>query len=781
MTLLAKPDESLYDHTLNTIKILQAMRCSKALYNEVAHENVYDLASLALAMHDMGKAATGFQAQLIRHQKKSVANVPEPPESRHTGPPSQTHSSRRSWGYRHEILSAGILMSLDFDDHSDLENYVALAILSHHKDLDLLWSKYSACPRGSAGFQNYESRVQEIEPNLPEVITLIDQVANELHADYPFATQILKTVPSEPDVIIDQMLKQDDPFSRYMVWYRQLDDDELLQIRDLSLLMKGIVTSCDHLASGGIRGLKYFSNAHTFSGHTPNNAQVWSSQLIGSGLLVAPTGIGKTEAALLWAKRNLEPCRRILYILPTTASINRMYLRLRDQFSGGNAQDFDLVSMLHHRSSFFLYSYYSDEQYLTRGIDPRKLAGLARKIYSPVKVTTPFQPLKTLFGVKGYERGFLELTGSLAIVDEIHAYEPHVIALILFMLKEMRRVGSKIFVMSATMPVFLRELLYKYAGIPKSNVLIDTTLDAQARHRVHVLPGMIRDNIDKIAASVQQQLRTLVVCNTVRTAMIIYNILRTRYGLRNSVLLHSRFTLRDRITHEEQIDRASLLVATQAVEVSLDLDFDVAFTEPAPIDALLQRFGRVNRRNRIKGGAQVFVFGKGGPWDKFVYRNYERVTNTVAAFTRLSKNGEVLLTEKLARDLVDEIYSTGLSEKESNVFETAYESLENYWRDVMPFEKGHPDKFYQLFESVEVIPSRYEGLIEKLRDDGEGWRITEYMVSIPLHVYARLRRANLVRREYPHPICDVPYDEELGFRIDKLSELEKQEGASLVY
>ena len=91
-------------------------------------------------------------------------------------------------------------------------------------------------------------------------------------------------------------------------------------------------------------------------------------------------------------------------------------------------------------------------------------------------------------------------------------------------------------------------------------------------------------------------------------------------GIDNSALLHGKFILKDREKIESKLDDLNLLVGTQAIEVSLDIDYDVLYSEPAPFDALIQRFGRVNRRGWQKNIIKpVKVFTHGSDSDKYIY------------------------------------------------------------------------------------------------------------------------------------------------------------------
>ena len=109
---------------------------------------------------------------------------------------------------------------------------------------------------------------------------------------------------------------------------------------------------------------------------------------------------------------------------------------------------------------------------------------------------------------------------------------------------------------------------------------------------------------------------------------------------------------------KSELEDADLLVGTQAVEVSLDIDFDCLFSEPAPIDALIQRFGRVNRKGEkgVNGICDVHICQNGGESDKYIY-SPEKIERTIKAFTSVD-----VLHESKIQGLIDEVYSDGYNE-----------------------------------------------------------------------------------------------------------------------
>jgi len=170
---------------------------------------------------------------------------------------------------------------------------------------------------------------------------------------------------------------------------------------------------------------------------------------------------------------------------------------------------------------------------------------------------------------------------------------------------------AKILIMSATMPSFLKDMFLDDLHIENEIVMDKKELSRYLRHKCNIIDGDILENIDLIIKRLQNKEKVLIVCNTVNRAQDVYKLLRNQVN--DSALLHGRFILKDREAIEKNLENLNLLVGTQVIEVSLDIDYDVCFSEPAPIDALIQRFGRINRRKNsdglpLKGICDVFVF-----------------------------------------------------------------------------------------------------------------------------------------------------------------------------
>ena len=190
----------------------------------------------------------------------------------------------------------------------------------------------------------------------------------------------------------------------------------------------------------------------------------------GNAIVKAPTGSGKTEAALLWAQRNQSSNGRLFYALPYTASINAMYRRLgqgpssnRNGLFGANN-----VGLLHSKATAALYTLLEgmkdDCSCLDRQETARALADLAREIWFPIRVCTPHQIIRYILRGKGWEGMLAEFPNACFIFDEVHAYDPRVVGLILAAARLLAGWGARFLFISATLPTFLENLIRSVLG-----------------------------------------------------------------------------------------------------------------------------------------------------------------------------------------------------------------------------------------------------------------------------------------------------------------------------
>ncbi len=723
MRLLAKPNEDILEHTENTLRVFRSIRHA---YSEIpiicGVDQFWEHLFCGLFLHDFGKATTGFQ---------KIFEKGEP------------------WNYRHEILSAGFVECFNIPKlYSDS---IALAIITHHKDILELRERYATI--GPIGRDRFLRMRDELKPNLKELKkiwkslpTLSEKYLGIRLSDFDFISSVEELRDVYKDVIVP--------------YYHKWAEGERLPNRMYNLFLKGFLTACDHLASAGkyeiLSAVRDIKSIYKF----PRLRKIQEKALKTKGdtILIAPTGSGKTEAALFWCHSNQNPhsSKRIFYVLPYVASINAMYERLVKDFND------DLVGVLHGKSSYFLYKAFSDQEYEVAVTKARAMKSLTKKIYRPYKVLTPFQILKTFFGIKGFERQFSEITNGLFVFDEIHAYDPHTTALILEMLKILKNdYHANILVMSATLPSFIKQMLQKVLDATLI-YLQPPELKKFTRHKINVLGGDIFSNIGKIKQEIKNK-RVLVVCNTISQAQLAFHELLE--CTKNCALLHGRFILKDRERIEKNINNLDLLVGTQAIEVSLDIDYDVLYTEPAPIDALIQRFGRVNRRgwesNKI---SPIFVFDTGSDVDKYIY-NENIVDKTIDILVQTG-----LLEEQRVQGFVDNIYHNGYQGKNKREFDTVKRNFSQFYKRIVPFIhlKDSKDIFYRLFKSIEVVPSQYkEAYLEMVRK-GHYLEAMKFFTSITSGQYVKLRKEHKIEKSENTLFVDISYNTNLGLILKEM-------------
>jgi CRISPR-associated endonuclease/helicase Cas3 len=217
------------------------------------------------------------------------------------------------------------------------------------------------------------------------------------------------------------------------------------------------------------------------------------------------------------------------------------------------------------------------------------------------------------------------------------------------------------------------------------------------RHRIEVRSGSLIEGLPTIMDEIANSNETaLIVCNHVATSQQAYDIVEQKFGS-ETMLLHSRFNSRDRAQIESIITGKNpprILVATQAVEVSLDLNYGRGYTEPAPADALGQRLGRINRSGSRPRSAQVVVFDE--PSNGYLYD--EQITRKTVALLRDVGN----LTEQQLTEIVNEVYGEGYKG----------ESLKDY-------QRGLCNSTINRFDE-EIIAGTHRAWVEDIIENSDG-------------------------------------------------------------
>ncbi|MBN2103630.1 CRISPR-associated helicase Cas3' [bacterium] len=736
---LGKSDgTTLIEHIQDCLAVYSQLKEALPLLPKVTKlDNFWQLLFYVIYFHDWGKCHVEFQ-KVLEGKKSNYWN-----------------------NQRHELYSIPFLDKLNLNENDKI--ILQRVVIGHHKTFFELLEKWKSDE--DLDFElnlKYKRDAKYKKPFHPEDFfsnlkyNLLYDYLKYLSEKFPkYYQEHIHGIPInlEKEIKIDDLIH---PLKQiveptYKSTFNTANPDYWQ-----NLLLLGSMKLCDHYGSAGIKKINCFK-VKDFS-----YLKILKDNLLAGGLdlyehqkecfkesdnciLIAPTGSGKTESAIGWLKKQITISQgRVYYILPYTASINAMHKRLIKDFSSvkeikGN----NLIGIQHGKLTQYVASLYevmSDDKksILQKNEEIKKIRDIYKKMIYPLKVITPFQILKYTYGVKGFEMGFTELAGAKLVFDEIHAYDEITFAQILTSLEYfVKYFNCKIMIMTATLPTFMLEELKNTLGISKPVQASNDLLKEFTRHQVEIRDGDIFNQISDIKKCIRMGKRIIVVCNTVKNAQKIYEQLKDTEGLNESkvTLLHSRFNSADRNDKEMKAleKNNQLLIGTQAIEVSLDIDYDLMFTEPAPLDALLQRFGRVNRK-REKGIVPIYVCNNGSKNDKYIYP-----TNIIDRTLELLNNIDIVHEEKL-QDYLDFVYPNWDEKQFKNYSDTRIGFAESL-KSLQPYtcHKENEEEFYDKFDGIQVLPAcffkRYKDLIKKY-DFISAERL---LVSIHLGMYCKLK------------------------------------------
>ncbi|MCU0848443.1 MAG: CRISPR-associated helicase Cas3' [Spirochaetes bacterium] len=350
-------------------------------------------------------------------------------------------------------------------------------------------------------------------------------------------------------------------------------------------------------------------------------------------VIEAPMGIGKTEAALSVAYQlcNSGKASGIYFALPTQTTSNRIHLRVVDFIN--RICEKTLSIQLIHGNSWLLDDKIEipeinnnpdgDSQERDSAYD--WFSSPKRALLSPFGVGTVDQALMGVIAVKHFFVRLFALAGKVVILDEVHSYDIYTGTLINNLCRSLVQLGATVIILSATLTATRRIELLDIDNDEKTSsngypllsgktadgqILPDVTLDSPENKEIAI--RFIDENkaISNAWGKAQNGASIVWICDTIARSQEIYDSFKHKEN-RGSVeigLLHSRFPFfrREEIEQKwlEKLGKngngrgSCILVATQVVEQSVDIDADLIITELAPTDMLLQRIGRLWRHNR---------------------------------------------------------------------------------------------------------------------------------------------------------------------------------------
>ncbi len=727
----------LKDHIIETLKRLKRIKefvnvnKENITYESLKDEKFFESLAVALILHDLGKIDYKFQKSVYKNDDEDWKNV------------SVFLEDLRDIDIRHEILSS-IWASILLDDNVDLEwnAKIRTAILLHHyndyyinkKDLMKIVEDYP---------EDVKEYLQFIEKKWEDITKFLNNLLKSIKDEFKNEKFIISAAERiELDLnkvknLIEKIELHENDISAFVKFF-DIDNDN----PDYNfLLFLGCLRRCDYSASGGIEIEEEINMKNVYSDierkiedkikEKVKTPEFWQKEFLKSVkpkksmVLIAPTGAGKTEFALLWAEKN---GKKLIYTLPLRVALNDLFRRFRD--SDKAYFDKKYVDILHSTS---FIEYLEDRQYNREDIDVDKKISSARLISSPILLTTPDQVFLTSLNYYGSDKIISVYPLSCVVIDEIQAYNPDMASIIIKTLEIIKNLGGNVLIMTATFPpyfeFFFREKL-KFEIIDVGDIVDKNKIKNYniKRHKIKVIEDKLVDYVKKKSdkEEIEVNLKALnewlekfkgknifIVLNNVSKAIAVYKELISESICKeyksNIYLLHSRLIEKEKSRRikdiKEKLDKGEkvIVVSTQIIEASVNLDFDAMITEISTIDSQIQRWGRVyrNREKNYSGDANIIIFshidkGTTAIYDKKVLENTVKV---------LKNYNEKVLSYEDERKLIKDVFEMEVKDSGRNAKLKEYykEEIEKYLDFLKYFSVEKKSQAQNLFRRIAGI------------------------------------------------------------------------------
>lgn len=499
-------------------------------------------------------------------------------------------------------------------------------------------------------------------------------------------------------------------------------------------------------------------------------------------ILEAPMGCGKTEAALtaaeeLMAKKQLDG---LFFGLPTQATSNGIFPRIEDWFNRF-VEVYDkvgIMKLMHGKAALnelqeeLVDGIYIDEEVGTGVLTSEWFAGKKTAILSDAVVGTVDHFLLSALEQKHLALRHLGFSKKVVIIDEVHAYDAYMDVFLSRAVEWMGAYGIPVVLLSATLPKGIREKLIqayllgqgkgirkrdkmKYAPIFQSEAypLLTYTDDGTVQQRRDFTKEEDKSvTVCKLEESyLEETLETLlayggvagIIVNTVGRAQVLFERLVKVFGTDVS-LLHAKFIDTDRVAKEKVLmdtigkksrrPQRAIVIGTQVLEQSLDIDFDVLITDLCPMDLLLQRVGRLHRHQisrpeglsdpvlYVMGQSDTLIFEEGA---SAIYGDY------LLARTQKSLPQEIFLPRDIS-PLVQSVYDDTEIHWDEEVQKTYETAKEKHEKKVMKKTNTAQNQFLLQKPHLKIKPDKYNLI---------GWLDTSVTFDSEEDAFAQVRDA----------------------------------------
>jgi len=766
----------LRDHLKETVKCAISLKefvekNRGAINYEKFDQKFFENLIIASFLHDLGKIDWKFQLKLFDKNEKEYDLKNRRYKSEELNTIAEFFTIRDIEIKDHEVIS--VLYSLLFLGNDDDAIKIRTAILLHH------YNDF---------YVNKEINMLDILTEYPDLIKYIEFLVEKKEKVKDVLQKILDSIAGDfEDSNLNQIfdkLRNNIKIERIQELKNSIDagygistklkmfnipDKENENFYDFFVFL-GCLRRCDYSASGNveIESAKklaeevYNDLNNRIKQKIQHTKELWQEKILTEKdaknlVLIAPTGSGKTEFALLWAKNR---GKKLVYTIPLKAALNDLY----ERFGGKDSQNEgyfysannNILRILH--STAFLE--YLKEEKDGKQLDIEEKQTTAQLFSSAITLTTPDQVFLSSLKYYGFDKLLSIYPLSSIVIDEIQAYNPEMAAVILKTMEIIQQLRGNILVITATFPPYFEEFINKkndfkiidLKDYPNKSEVKNYKL---MRHRIEVIEQKLfevpeknkknREENEESAENIHekekgdaiyqvtgakevidiinenQNKNILIIVNNVGKAIQLFKLLENENDIKERVeikdgnedvhlLLHSRLIEKEKARRIEAVKRAlnnkkigMVLVSTQIVEASVDIDFDMLITEISPVDSQIQRWGRIYRNRKDDYNEEkpnIYIFAGIDRGTKAIY-DTSVIEKTVE---KLKDKRNCVLNYENERELIEFVFKEKINGKtlKEEYIEEINKNLE--WLKYYSTEKrGEAQRVFRRIAGVQVV------------------------------------------------------------------------------
>jgi CRISPR-associated endonuclease/helicase Cas3 len=766
----------LRDHLKETVKCAISLKefvekNRGAIDYEKFDQKFFENLIIASFLHDLGKIDWKFQLKLFDKNEKEYDLKNRRYKSEELNTIAEFFTSRDIEIKDHEVIS--VLYSLLFLGNDDDAIKIRTAILLHH------YNDF---------YVNKEINMLDILTEYPDLIKYIEFLVEKKEKVKDVLQKILDSIAGDfEDSNLNQIfdkLRNNIKIERIQELKNSIDagygistklkmfnipDKENENFYDFFVFL-GCLRRCDYSASGNVE----IESAKKLAEEVYNDLnkrikekiqttkELWQEKILTEKdaknlVLIAPTGSGKTEFALLWAKNR---GKKLVYTIPLRAALNDLY----ERFGGKDSQNEgyfysannNILRILH--STAFLE--YLKEEKDGKQLDIEEKQTTAQLFSSAITLTTPDQVFLSSLKYYGFDKLLSVFPLSSIVIDEIQAYNPEMAAVIIKTMEIIQKLGGNTLVITATFPPYFEEFInekkdFKIVDLKDYPNNSDVKNYKLMRHRIEVIeqklfevPEKNKKNLEENEESAEdihekekgdaiyhvtdtkevirlinenQNKNILIIVNNVGKAIQLFKLLENNNEIKERVkikdgneevhlLLHSRLIEKEKARRIEAVKKelnnkknGMILVSTQIVEASVDIDFDMLITEISPVDSQIQRWGRIYRNRKDDYNEEkpnIYIFAGIDKGTTAIYES--RVIEKTVEKLKNKKNS--VLNYENERELIECVFKEKINGKtlKEEYIEEINKNLE--WLKYYSTEKrGEAQRVFRGIAGVQVV------------------------------------------------------------------------------